>query len=1056
VAVPEIERLTVVWDARFDRMEEKLNKVIRSNYAAADKVSKGWDKANDNVAKSFARGGLTQGLEALSSRAPAAASGLSGLGLAGLAASAGLGALAIASGKAFEAMDFGDQLQASADKIGITAEALQELRFAADETDVPVEALESSLQRLNGTLGAFKTGVGDGKVKEAFEALGIKPQDLKGINNANDLLPILADRLGRVSDTAAQVQLARKLGGEDILPILRLQADGLDLVRRRAHELGLVLSNETVKALSDADRQMELAGQQINANLRAAFAGLATDIATATTALLNFFTELKTTQPALAVFLKSLSQFPSRGFVGAARSAFEEGRRADARRLGAPETPSSADMRSFFAKPRVPSPDFIPAGGGGGGGGGAAAKRAAEADRAARDAEQRRERERRIANDIYRAELALLDAHNSDRRATEDRLVFTLDRLQLERRHRAIELDQLEAEFARSRGLQGISAAERQTLEAKEDEARRAEEMAAKERAALELIDQRLRQEETLAGFELEILGIQEGLARTQSDRRAIQLEMLETERRIARKLLEEELSRDANLTPGQREDRLKGFDAATGARRQGVIANTRPPLEDYFASLPRDAKEANERMQELASEGIASVVDGLAQAAAGMTSLKDVAIGVVQQMTYEFTKLNIERLLGNLSGKFSLGGEDVAGAVGAQAEAASTAAAAASVAPTIGAAITTAGTAAGTAMGTAITAGGTTSATQLATAVSTSGATAAASMATAITTAGATAAAAMAAAISTANTTSNISSLPFSFGGGGGGGGDLFAGLYATGGQVRGPGTGTSDSIPAYVSNGEFIINAEATRKNLTLLTAINDGHPPPRFADGGLVRATPSASPALPPPTFLSAPASAPAKAPIVTVSVSPPVGGYSAGGARAAQPIVLRTPIFSAPVVNVHPQPLPTAPRNQAALPKPTWGERPWPRVILARAEGGPVIGPGTGTSDSIPAYVSNGEFIVKAKAAAKHPELLQAINTGRIPRFAEGGLVNTGALMQQIVRQPAMAQAPGPGIAWNGDVVVNPHPGMSLADNRRTGSQVAAAAMRKMAAAKKQGF
>jgi hypothetical protein len=37
-----------------------------------------------------------------------------------------------------------------------------------------------------------------------------------------------------------------------------------------------------------------------------------------------------------------------------------------------------------------------------------------------------------------------------------------------------------------------------------------------------------------------------------------------------------------------------------------------------------------------------------------------------------------------------------------------------------------------------------------------------------------------------------------------------------------------------------------------------------------------------------------------------------------------------------------------------------------------------------------------------------------------------------------------------------VVVNPHPGMSLADNRRTGSQVAAAAMRKMAAAKKQGF
>ncbi|MBT2226243.1 hypothetical protein [Nonomuraea sp. NEAU-A123] len=53
--------------------------------------------------------------------------------------------------------------------------------------------------------------------------------------------------------------------------------------------------------------------------------------------------------------------------------------------------------------------------------------------------------------------------------------------------------------------------------------------------------------------------------------------------------------------------------------------------------------------------------------------------------------------------------------------------------------------------------------------------------------------------------------------------------------GRVRGPGTGTSDSIPALLSNGEYVINAKQTRKYLGLLHALNAG----RFAAGGLVGA-------------------------------------------------------------------------------------------------------------------------------------------------------------------------------------------------------------------------
>jgi hypothetical protein len=47
----------------------------------------------------------------------------------------------------------------------------------------------------------------------------------------------------------------------------------------------------------------------------------------------------------------------------------------------------------------------------------------------------------------------------------------------------------------------------------------------------------------------------------------------------------------------------------------------------------------------------------------------------------------------------------------------------------------------------------------------------------------------------------------------------------HATGGRITGPGTGTSDSIPAWLSNGEYVINAKAANANLPLLEMINGG---------------------------------------------------------------------------------------------------------------------------------------------------------------------------------------------------------------------------------------
>jgi len=59
----------------------------------------------------------------------------------------------------------------------------------------------------------------------------------------------------------------------------------------------------------------------------------------------------------------------------------------------------------------------------------------------------------------------------------------------------------------------------------------------------------------------------------------------------------------------------------------------------------------------------------------------------------------------------------------------------------------------------------------------------------------------------------------------------------------------------------------------------------------------------------------------------------------------------------------------------------------------ADGGAIYGAGTGTSDSIPAMLSNGEYIVNAASTKKYRSLLDSINNGRMAHFATGGAVGS---------------------------------------------------------------
>lgn len=70
------------------------------------------------------------------------------------------------------------------------------------------------------------------------------------------------------------------------------------------------------------------------------------------------------------------------------------------------------------------------------------------------------------------------------------------------------------------------------------------------------------------------------------------------------------------------------------------------------------------------------------------------------------------------------------------------------------------------------------------------------------------------------------------------------------------------------------------------------------------------------------------------------------------------------------------------------------------VQKNAAGGLIRGAGTGTSDDILSWLSNGEFVITAAATRRYLPVLKAMNDNRLPAFAEGGLVGNGITLPSV--------------------------------------------------------
>lgn len=201
------------------------------------------------------------------------------LGTLGLAVSAaGLGALVKSS------LDSADSLSKLSQRVGITVESLSTLIPVAELSGVSAEKFEGGLRKLATRMLEAATGTDD--AVRSFAAVGVAFQNQDGSLRATDqVLLDLAERFQSLPDGAEKTAIAVELfgkSGADLIPFLNQGRDGVEALSEEMVSLGLQLGGDTAvqaEVFNDALAKIRMAVSAIGNRIIEAFLPAMNDMA---------------------------------------------------------------------------------------------------------------------------------------------------------------------------------------------------------------------------------------------------------------------------------------------------------------------------------------------------------------------------------------------------------------------------------------------------------------------------------------------------------------------------------------------------------------------------------------------------------------------------------------------------------------------------------------------------------------------------------------------------------------------------------------------------------
>lgn len=191
---------------------------------------------------------------------------------------AGIGAMIKSS------IDSADALDEMAQRTGIAVESLSLLVPAAELSAVSTEKFEAGIKKL--ATGMLEAATGSETSAQKFGALGVAVQNQDGtLRDSEQVLLDLADRFKAMPDGAEKAALAVDIfgkAGAEMIPFLNQGRDGIGALKQEAAELGLQLSADTAAQagnFNDALDKLKLATQSIGNQIIASLLPALNDMA---------------------------------------------------------------------------------------------------------------------------------------------------------------------------------------------------------------------------------------------------------------------------------------------------------------------------------------------------------------------------------------------------------------------------------------------------------------------------------------------------------------------------------------------------------------------------------------------------------------------------------------------------------------------------------------------------------------------------------------------------------------------------------------------------------
>lgn len=164
-----------------------------------------------------------------------------------------------------QSMDYADSVGDMAAKYGLTTDAISEMQYIADQSSTSIEGMTSAMTMLLNR--AKENG-------EGFKELGVDVYDANG--NLKQMDELFYEVIGKLNDVESDGERSRLMletfgrSAMSVGEVVRKSSEELAQMRQEAHELGVVMNEETINYASDFNDTLavlKLQGQSALASL---------------------------------------------------------------------------------------------------------------------------------------------------------------------------------------------------------------------------------------------------------------------------------------------------------------------------------------------------------------------------------------------------------------------------------------------------------------------------------------------------------------------------------------------------------------------------------------------------------------------------------------------------------------------------------------------------------------------------------------------------------------------------------------------------------------------